>query len=150
MAVKPVPEGFHTVTPYLTVNDAVLLVDFIKRAFDAKEIHVMKGPNGEVWHGDLVIGDSHVMLGQANGPWPARPSTIYLYVPDADATYKQALAAGATSVQEPATQFYGDRHGAIKDCCDNFWWIATHVEDVPPEELERRAREAAERRTSQT
>ena len=146
MPVKPVPDTYHTVTPYLVVEGASQLVDFITRAFGAREVHLMKGPNGEVWHGDFTIGDSHVMLGEATGPWTPQLSAIYLYLPDCDATYKQALAAGGTSVQEPKTQFYGDRHGAIKDPCGNTWWIATHVEDVPRAELERRAAEAARQR----
>jgi len=147
MAVKPIPDTYHTVTPYLVVNGAGQLVDFLKRAFGAKEVHIMKGPNGEVAHGDLVIGDSHIMLGQANGPWPSQPTSLYLYLPDCDSVYKQALAAGGTSVQEPKTQFYGDRHGAVKDPSGNTWWIATHVEDVPPEELQKRAAQAARERS---
>ena len=146
MPVNPVPDTYHTVTPYLVVKGASQLVDFITRAFGAREVHLMKGTNCEVLHGDFTIGDSHQMLGEANGPWTPQPSAIYLYLPDCDATYKQALAAGGTSVQEPKTQFYGDRHGAVKDPCGNTWWIATHVEDVPPAELERRAAEAARQR----
>ena len=138
MAVKPVPDGFHTITPYLTVTEANGLLDFIKRAFNAKEHHVMRGPDGSVGHADLVIGDSHVMLGQAHGEWTAMPSQLYLYVTDCDARYRQALAAGATSVQEPKTQFYGDRHGCVKDLCGNLWWLSTHVEDVSNEEMEKR------------
>jgi uncharacterized glyoxalase superfamily protein PhnB len=143
MPTKPVPDTYHTVTPYLVVKRAAQLVDFITRAFGAREVHVMKGPNGEVRHGDFTVGDSHVMLGEASGPWPSQPCSLYVYLPDCDATYKQAVAAGGTSVQEPKTQFYGDRHGAVKDPCGNTWWIATHVEDVSPSELERRAAEAA-------
>ena len=146
MPVKPVPDNYHTVTPYLVVKGAAQLVDFLKRAFGAKEVHIMKMPNGDVAHGDLVVGDSHVMLGEANGPWPPQPSSIYLYLQDCDASFKQALAAGGTSIQEPKTQFYGDRHGAVKDPCGNTWWIATHVEDVPPAELEKRAAPAARER----
>jgi PhnB protein len=146
MAPAPVPPTYHTITPYLVVNSAGQLVDFLKRAFGAKEFHIMQGPNGEVAHGDVVIGDSHVMLGQANGPWPAQPTSLYVYLPDCDAVYTQALAAGGTSVQEPKTQFYGDRHGAVKDPCGNTWWIATHVEDVAPEELEKRAAAAMRER----
>ena len=138
MAVKPVPDGFHTVTPYLTVSDANGLLDFIKGAFDAKEFHVMRRPDGSVGHADLMIGDSHVMLGQANVEWSSMPGQLYLYVPDCDASFRQAVAAGATSVQEPKTQFYGDRHGCVKDLCGNLWWLATHVEDVSNEEMEKR------------
>jgi PhnB protein len=139
MAIKPVPEGFHTVTPYLVVKGANALVDFITRAFGGKEVHLMKGPKGEIRHGDLIVGDSHVMLGEADGPWPPQPTSLYVYLPDCDAVYRKALAAGGTSVQEPKTQFYGDRHGAVKDPCGNTWWIATHVEDVSPQEMDKRA-----------
>jgi PhnB protein len=146
MPVKPVPDTYHTVTPYLIVKGAAQLVDFLKRAFGANEVHVMQMPDGTIAHGDFVIGDSHVMLGEGGGPWPAQPTSLYVYVSDCDGTYRQALAAGGTSVQEPKTQFYGDRHGGVKDPCGNTWWIATHVEDVPAAELERRAAEAARQR----
>jgi PhnB protein len=148
MAINAVPDTYHTLTPYLVVKGAAQLVDFLKRAFGAKEVHIMKMPDGNVAHGDVLIGDSHVMLGEASGPWPSQPSSIYVYLPDCDAVYKRALAAGGTSVQEPKTQFYGDRHGAVKDTCGNTWWIATHVEDVAPDELERRAAEAARQRAA--
>lgn len=139
MAVKPIPDGYHTVTPYLTVNDAAALLDFVQRAFGARVEHAMKGPDGRVAHADVVIGDSHVMLGQAGEAWKAMPANLYLYVPDCDAWFRRAVAAGGTPLQEPQTQFYGDRHGAIVDPCGNQWWIATHVEDVSNEELQRRA-----------
>ena len=142
MAVEAIPKGYHTVTPYLTVTDARGLLDFIKKAFGAKENHVMRGPDGAIGHADLTIGDSHVMLGQARGEWTPLPAQLYLYVADCDGAYRQALAAGGTSVQEPQTMFYGDRHAAVKDCCGNLWWVATHVEDVSNEELERRAKAA--------
>ena len=141
MAVRPVPEGFHTVTPYLTVADAAGLLEFIKKAFGATEHYVMRGPAGEVRHGDVVVGDSHIMLGEA-GQWTPAPAQLYLYVPDCDAVYRQALAAGATSVQEPKTQFYGDRHGCVKDGWGNPWWAASHVEDVSEEEIAKRAKTA--------
>jgi PhnB protein len=144
--VKPVPEGYHTLTPYLVVKGASALVEFLTRAFGAKEVHVMRGPKGEVWHADLLVGDSHVMLGEANGPWTAMPASIYMYLPDCDAAYKKALEAGGTSIQEPQTMFYGDRHAAVKDPCGNTWWPATHVEDVPPQELEKRSKAAAQQR----
>jgi uncharacterized glyoxalase superfamily protein PhnB len=147
MAVKPVPDTYSTVTPYLVVTDAAKLVDFMKRAFGAREVHLMKMSTGDIAHGDLVVGDSHIMLGQAHGPWPAQTTSLYVYLPDCDAAYKQALAAGGTSVQEPQTQFYGDRHGAVKDPCGNTWWIATHVEDVPAADLEKRMAAAARERS---
>ena len=142
MAVKPVPEGYPTVTPYLTVSDAAALLDFLKRAFNATERHLMRGPDGQVWHADVMIGDSHVMFGQAGGQWTPMPGQLYLYLPDADATYRQALGAGAVSIQEPTTQFYGDRVAAVKDAQGNLWWMATHVEDVPEAEMERRMKAA--------
>jgi len=142
MAVKPVPEGFHTITPYLTVADASALLDFAKHAFGAKEFHVMRGPDGAIAHADVLIGDSHVMMGQARAEWTPMPAQLYLYVADCDAAYKQALAAGATSVQEPKTQFYGDRHGCVRDANGNLWWTATHVEDVSNDEMERRMKTA--------
>lgn len=142
MAVKPIPEGYHTVTPYLTVQGADKVLDFLKKAFDAEEIHCMTSPDGKVTHAEVRIGDSVVMLAEARGEWKPMPSAIYLYVKDADATFKRAVNAGATIVMEPADQFYGDRSGGVKDVAGNFWWIATHKEDVPPEEMNRRAKAA--------
>jgi len=142
MAVKPVPESFHTVTPYLVAEDAVALIDFIKRGLGGQEKFVMHRPDGSIGHAEMIIGDSHVMIGQAGGPNKAFPAMLYLYVPDVDARYAQAVAAGATTLHEPSTQFYGDRHGAVVDSNGNQWWIATHVEDVSPEELQRRAEAA--------
>ena len=142
MAVKPVPEGYHTVTPYLTVKDASALLDFVKRAFGAQEKHVMRGPDGVIAHAEALIGDSHVMMGQARGEWTPMPAQLYLYVSDCDTVFQQAVSAGATSVQEPTTQFYGDRHGCVKDGNGNLWWVATHVEDVSNEEMERRMKAA--------
>jgi PhnB protein len=145
MSVKPVPEGFHTVTPYLLVGDVGSLIDFLTKAFDAKEWHRSALPDGTVTHADVVIGDSHVMMGSARGEWAAMPCMIYLYVSDTDAVYRQALAAGATSMMAPADQFYGDRNAGVKDPFGNLWWIATHIEDVPPEELKRRHEEYAKK-----
>lgn len=138
MAVKPVPEGYRTVTPYLIVKDADKLLQFVQAAFKATVHEEHRMPDGSVMHADVLIGDSHVMMGQANERWPEVPGSIMLYVPDADATYKAALAAGATSVQEMTDQFYGDRSGGVKDPAGVTWWISTHVEDVSPEEMQRR------------
>lgn len=138
MAVKPIPDGYHTVTPYLIVDEGEKLLEFMKRAFGATVNHVTRRPDGAIWHADVTIGDSHVMMGQANEQWTARPCAINLYVPDIDATYRQAMGAGGVSLGEPTDQFYGDRSGGVQDPCGNYWWISTHIEDVSPEEMKRR------------
>jgi PhnB protein len=150
MAVKPIPEGYHTVVPYVVAAHAEALLEFLKTGLNAKEIEVMRYPDGRVWHGDVLIGDSHVMLSQATEQHPAMPATLYLYVPDTDAAYRTALGAGATSVMEPATQFYGDRNAGVKDSNGNMWYFGTHVEDVSPEEMRRRQAEEVERRRSRS
>lgn len=144
MPVKPIPDGYHTVTPYLTVTNAAQLIDFLLKAFSATLKYQMKDDSGNVRHAEMQIGDSMVMIGQARDEWVPKPASFYLYVPDCDALYKSALAAGGKSVQEPATQFYGDRHSAVDDPQGNTWWIATHVEDVSPQEIERRMKAAAQ------
>ena len=138
MAVKPVPEGYRTVTPYLIVQDANALLTFVRDAFKAQVVEEHRTPDGTVVHADFMIGDSHVMAGQGSDRWPAQPGTVLLYVEDADAIYRAALAAGGVSIQEMTTQFYGDRSGGVRDPSGVTWWISTHVEDVPREELERR------------
>lgn len=139
MAVKPIPEGFHSVTPYLIVQGAAQLLDFIQQAFDGKVTERMEGPNGTIGHAEVRIGDSPVMLAEASARWKPTNSAIYLYVNNTDATYKRALESGATSVMEPTNQFYGDRNAGIQDPAGNFWWIATRVEEVAPEEMKKRA-----------
>lgn len=139
MAVKPIPEGYHNVTPYLVVQAVPRLIEFTTRAFEGKEVLRMTEPGGGVRHAEVKIGDSIVMMGEASAQHPAMPTSLYLYVTDTDTAYKRALQAGATSLEEPATQFYRDRRAGVKDPVGNHWWIATHVEDVPPEEMKRRA-----------
>ncbi len=139
MSVKPKPDPYHSVTPYLAVEGAAKLLDFLTQAFDANTHECMRRPDGSIHHAEVKIGDSIVMLADAQGRWQPRPSTLYLYVDDTDASYRRALDAGATSLMEPATQFYGDRNAGIQDPSGNYWWIATHVEDVSPEEMKRRA-----------
>lgn len=139
MAVKPIPEGFHSVTPYLVVHGAARLLDFIQQAFDGKVTERMEGPDGTIGHAEVRVGDSPVMLAEASSRWKPTTSAIYLYVNDTDATYKRALASGGSSVMEPANQFYGDRNAGIQDPVGNLWWIATHIEDVAPEEMKKRA-----------
>lgn len=137
--VKPIPDGYHTVTPYLIVPGVARLIDFLKQAFDAKEILRMPTSDGRIMHAEVRIGDSVVMMGESGGEVGPMPASIHLYVEDTDATYKRALGAGATSLREPADQFYGDRSAGVKDPSGNRWWIATHQEDLSSEELERRA-----------
>lgn len=139
MAVQPIPDGFHTVTPYLCVSGAAKLVDFLSRAFDATEIHRTTRGDGSIGHAQFKIGNSFVMLAEAAPPWQPMPMTLYLYVPDTDATYHSAMAAGGKSLMEPADMFYGDRNAGVQDPAGNLWWIATHIEDIAPEELARRA-----------
>ncbi|MDA1190582.1 MAG: VOC family protein [Candidatus Poribacteria bacterium] len=144
MPVQPIPEGYHSVTPYLIVTGVKALIEFLEKAFDAKRRGVHEMPDGTVMHAEMQIGNSIVMMAEAQGEYPHQPTTLHLYVPDVDATYKQAVAAGGVSVREPEDQFYGDRSSGVKDPSGNSWWIATHVEDVSPEEMERRAREWSE------
>jgi uncharacterized glyoxalase superfamily protein PhnB len=142
MAVKPVPEGFHSVTPYLTVRGADKVIDFLKAAFGASNVHEpMKRPDGKVMHATMKIGDSLVMLGEESETMKAMPCQLHLYVPNADSVYQLAVKAGGKSEMEPADMFYGDRCGTVKDPGGNSWTIATHKEDVAPQELKKRAEE---------
>jgi PhnB protein len=143
MAVKPIPEGYHTVTPYLTVADAEAQIDFLKRAFGAEEKYRHTDDKGHVGHAEVKVGDSMVMIGQARDQWTPRQASFYLYVPDIDAVYNRAVAAGGKSLREPRNEAYGDRSGGIEDNQGNQWWIGTHVEDVSPEEIKRRYEEQA-------
>jgi PhnB protein len=142
MAVKPIPDGYHAVTPYLIVDGAAKLIDFLKETFGATELFRMGAPGGKVGHAEVKIGDSNIMIADNSSEWASRPAMLYVYVSDIDETHKRALAAGATQVKEPANQFYGDRSSGVTDPFGNYWGIATHVEDVSPEELERRAKQA--------
>jgi PhnB protein len=137
--VKPIPDGYRTLTPYLTVENVDKLLEFMKRAFDAQETQRMTRPDGTIRHAEARIGDSVVMVGGVPGTSKAKPATLYLYVPDVDATYRRAIAAGGTSLREPTDEFYGDRSSGVEDPVGNQWWIATHIEDVSSEELKRRA-----------
>lgn len=139
MPVKPIPDGYHTVTPYLAVNGAADLIGFLQRAFGAQELFRMASPDGLVQHAEVQLGTSRIMLTDACDKAPAAPSGYYLYVEDVDAVYQRALEAGGKSLQEPADQFYGDRTAGVSDPSGCTWYIGTHVEDVSPEELERRA-----------
>jgi len=139
MGVHPIPDGYHSVTPYLTVGNARRLLEFVQSAFGAEKIHCTTRPDGGIAHAAVKIGTSMVELADAHGPWQPMPSAIHLYVADADASYARALDAGATSLHAPMDTFYGERCGGVVDPSGNHWYIATHVEDVAPAELERRA-----------
>jgi uncharacterized glyoxalase superfamily protein PhnB len=141
MPVHYLPKDCHNVIPYLLVSDAGKLLDFIKHTFDGIEIERMQTPDGSIPHAEIKIGDSIIMMGEARGDFKPLPSSLYVYVQNIDETYKRALNAGATSVMEPADQFYGDRSAGVSDPWGNFWWLGTHIEDVSQEEIARRAAE---------
>jgi PhnB protein len=145
--VKSVPEGYHSVTPYLIVDGGAKALEFYKRAFGATERMRMPGPGGTVGHAEISIGDSVIMLADeqpemgARGPraFGGAAVSIHLYVRDADATVKSAVAGGAKVIRPVEDKFYGDRSGTIEDPFGHHWHVSTHREDVPPEELTRRA-----------
>jgi PhnB protein len=145
--VKPIPEGYHSATPYLVVDGAAKALDFYKHVFGATERMRLPAPGGRVGHAEIKIGDSIIMLADehhemgARGPrkYGGTPVSLVLYVADVDATAKKAVAAGATLVNPVEDKFYGDRMGTIEDPFGHRWHVATHQEDVPPAELARRA-----------
>ena len=136
--VKPIPDGYHTLTPYLTLKGAAQAIDFYKKAFGAEEKMRMPGPGGMVMHAELRIGDSMLMLSEAAFDPPSQAS-LFLYVADVDAAFQRATAAGCTVNQALSDQFWGDRFGKLVDPFGIRWAMATHKEDVPPAEMEKRA-----------
>ncbi len=134
--VQPIPDGYTAITPYLVAEDAAGLIEFLANAFGAVERVRMPMPDGSIAHAEVEIGGAAVMLGSAMPPeFPPTTAQIHLYVEDADGAYAQAVSAGATGVAEPADQFYGDRIARILDPAGNTWSIATHIEDVTPEQM---------------
>ena len=150
MATQPIPEGYHTATPYLVIDGAAEAIDYYKKAFGAKERMRMEAPGNRIGHAEIEIGDSLVMLSDAFPQSTTKAPTelggttagVFLYVEDVDAVVKKAIDAGATVTMEVADQFWGDRFGSITDPFGHSWSIATHVEDVPPEEMAERAKAA--------
>jgi len=148
--VKPIPDDYPRVIPYLTVDGAAAAIDFYTNVFDAKERMRMPAPDGKIGHAELEIGDSVVMLADAfpdmGGPTPkalgGTPVTVMIYVEDVDSTFARALAAGARQEHPVENQFYGDRSGQFTDPFGHKWFVATHVEDVPPDEMAKRAAKA--------
>ena len=151
MTVRPVPEGYHTVTPYLFVRDAARAIEFYRKAFGAVELMRMEGPGGKLGHAEIRIGDARVMLADEVpemgilGPQSlgGTSCSLLLYVENVDDRFRQALAAGAAEVRPLKDQFYGDRSGTLSDPFGHLWTIATHVEDVSPEEMRRRMEQSA-------
>lgn len=139
MAVRAIPEGYHTVTPYLVGPDVAGLLKFLAAAFGATETERVTDPGGAVRHAEVQIGDSRVMMGEPTGDYASMPAMLQLYVEDVDAVYQRAIRAGGASIEEPADQFYGDRRGGVRDPNGNQWWISTRKENLSHEEIARRA-----------
>ncbi|WP_336213776.1 VOC family protein [Nonomuraea sp. LPB2021202275-12-8] len=138
MTVKPVPEGYTTVTPWIISSDTAQLIDYVKEAFGAEEIARVIGEDGSIGHAEVRIGDSVVMMFDSRPEWPLTPGFLRLYVDDADAVHRQAVSAGGTSVTEVTHLAFGDRVGRVRDPLGNLWWIQTRIEDVSLEEMNRR------------
>jgi PhnB protein len=148
MTTKPVPEGYHSLTPYLIVKGAAAAIDFYAKAFGATELMRVPGPGGSIGHAEIKIGDSPMMLADENPEMGFRgpasggsPISLLLYVADCDAVIDRAVAAGAKVTRPAADQFYGDRSGGITDPFGHSWYVSTHVRDVPVEEMIRFTRE---------
>lgn len=150
--VSPIPQGFHSITPYLVIKGAAQAIEYYKKVFGATEVARMNMPDGKVGHAELQIGDSRIMLGDENpgmgqgyasaATIGASPVSLYLYLPDVDRVVENAVAAGAKMLKPVEDQFYGDRSGFIQDPFGHLWGIATHVEDVSPQEMKERMKKA--------
>lgn len=141
MAKKFIPEGYPEVSPYLIVDEPAALIQFITDVFGGKETRRHEDDKGRIGHAEMRIGDSVIMMGGATEQWAAAPAAMYVYVEDTDAAYQRGLAAGATSLQEPADQFYGDRTAGVRDRFGNQWFIGTHLEAMSEEEMTKRNQE---------
>ena len=156
MAIEPIPEGYNTVSPYLDVDDAEKAIEYYTKAFGAKETVRMDGPDGRIGHAELKIGESLLMLSDPFPESSTKPPTelgatsvsIFMYVEDVDAVVQKAVDAGATVTMEVEDQFWGDRFGSITDPFGHNWSIATHIEDLTPEEIEERGKAAMAAMTS--
>jgi PhnB protein len=137
--VKPIPDDCHSITPYLLVPNVARLIKFLEKAFDGVDRIRITRPNGTVLHAQVRIGDSLVMIGEPRAPWKPRRAMLYLYVSDVDSIYWRAIKAGAKSAVKPTNMFYGDRHACVTDVAGNNWWIATRIENVSGDEIQKRA-----------
>jgi PhnB protein len=148
--VKPIPDGYHSITPSLICKNAAKAIEFYKKAFGAQEHMRMPTPDGKIVHAELKIGDSIIFVSDEFPSMGANPpkaggSSVFLYVKDADAVFKSAVTAGASPDMPLQNQFWGDRYGKVSDPFGHQWGIATHVEDVSPEEIDRRSKEFAKK-----
>jgi PhnB protein len=139
--IRPVPEGYHVVTPWIISRDTARLLDFVKEAFGAEEMGRVPAEDGSIGHAEFRIGDSVVMAFDSKPEWPDTPAFLRLYLEDGDEVYRRALEAGAVSVTEMTEHLFGDRVGRVRDPQGNVWWIQSRVEEVDPEEMGRRAGE---------
>jgi len=146
MPAKPIPDGHSAVSPYLVVNGAARLLDFLKKTFEAQEVMRLDGPDGKLGHAEVRIGDSIIMMGDAGPEHSPTSSLIHVYVPDVDATFRRAVQAGGTVSREVADMFYGDRAGEVKDGLGNRWHISTHKEDLSAAEIGKRAAAAMQQK----
>jgi PhnB protein len=148
MAVKPIPEGYHSVTPYLIINGATEAIEFYKQAFGATELFRFPAPGGKIGHAEIKIGDSPIMLADEHpdmgykGPQAlgGSPVSLMIYVEDVDTVFNRSVTAGATVKEAVQDKFYGDRSGSVVDPFGHIWHLATHKEDVSMDEMERRAK----------
>jgi PhnB protein len=138
MTLTAVPDGYTTVTPWLISRDTARLIDYVKEAFAAEEVSRLTSRQGRIEHAEVRIGDAMVMMFDAGPGWPPTPGFLRLYVPDADEVHRRAVAAGGVSVTEVTDLFFGDRVGRVRDPLGNVWWIQARVEEVSPQEMERR------------
>ena len=135
--VNPIPDGYPRFIPFLIVNDAPKLIDFLTEVLGAQETDRVTMPDGKVAHAEVKLGDSMIMISETSDEYPPNPTMIHVYVEDVDAVYKKAMDAGAESLKQPGDQFYGDRSCMVKDASGNSWGIATHIKDLTPEEIEK-------------
>jgi PhnB protein len=147
MTIKPIPDGYHSVTPYLSIKDAAKAIEFYKRAFGANELFRLVAPSGEIGHAEIKIGNSQIMLadpceeGTFRNPQTLGGTSVglHVYVEDVDTLFAQAVDAGAKTVRPVQDQFYGDRTGTLEDPFGHVWFLATHKEEITPEEINKRA-----------
>ncbi|HVP37755.1 MAG TPA: VOC family protein [Candidatus Saccharimonadales bacterium] len=141
MPIRKISDGHCTVTPYLIVGGVARLLEFLGRAFEAREVLRLPRPDGSIMHAEVTIGGARVMMGEPTAEFGPMPASVYLGVPDCDSAFRRAVEAGGTPVMEPADQPHaGQRYGGVKDPSGNIWWVATHIEDLSVEEQVRRAK----------